>query len=156
MVRHSAIAPNHQPAHTLDARCYIYLGILYEVVVPFPLFPWSYLTLPPPNPPPPSCLVLLLFPSTWQVDGMPLAEFLELSSLAMTDPMSGAALVPGGEDVDLTIDNVGEFVESVTTRWVMLCVTRSDVDTHASESYCVKNETREEMPERDEDDRCVW
>lgn len=47
---------------------------------------------------------------------MPLADFLELSSLAMTDPMSGAALVPGGEDTDVTMDNVGEFVELVKTR----------------------------------------
>ncbi|CAN0349771.1 unnamed protein product [Ectocarpus sp. 12 AP-2014] len=49
---------------------------------------------------------------------MPLADFLELSSLAMTDPVSGAALVPGGEDVDVTLDNVGEFVEAVTSRWL--------------------------------------
>lgn len=50
---------------------------------------------------------------------MPLADFLELSSLAMTDPVSGAALVPGGEDVDVTLDNVGEFVQVVTSRWVL-------------------------------------
>lgn len=49
---------------------------------------------------------------------MPLAEFLELSSLAMTDPMSGAALTPGGEDTDVTMENVAEFVETVTTRLV--------------------------------------
>lgn len=47
---------------------------------------------------------------------MPIADFLELSSLAMTDPVSGAALIPGGEDVDVTLDNVGEFVEVVTSR----------------------------------------
>lgn len=47
---------------------------------------------------------------------MPLAEFLELSSLAMTDPMSGAALAPGGDDTDVTMENVGDFVETVTTR----------------------------------------
>lgn len=47
---------------------------------------------------------------------MPLDEFLELSSLAMTDPISGAALSPGGEDTDVTMENVGEFVETVTTR----------------------------------------
>lgn len=52
-----------------------------------------------------------------QVDGMPLADFLELSSLAMTDPISGSALVPGGEDTDVTMDNVGEFVEAVTARY---------------------------------------
>lgn len=50
------------------------------------------------------------------MDGLPLEEFLELSSLAMTDPMSGAALVPGGDDIDVTMDNVGDFVEAVTTR----------------------------------------
>ncbi|CAN0456906.1 unnamed protein product, partial [Ectocarpus sp. 8 AP-2014] len=55
---------------------------------------------------------------TGEVEGMPLADFLELSSLAMTDPVSGAALVPGGEDVDVTLDNVGEFVEAVTSRWL--------------------------------------
>lgn len=48
---------------------------------------------------------------------MPLEEFLELSSLAMTDPMSGVALVPGGDEIDVTMDNVGDFVEAVTTRW---------------------------------------
>ena len=52
-----------------------------------------------------------------QVDGLPLEEFLELSSLAMTDPMSGVALVPGGDEIDVTMDNVGDFVEAITTRW---------------------------------------
>ena len=52
-----------------------------------------------------------------QVDGLPIEEFLDLSSLAMTDPMSGAPLVPGGDEIDVTMDNVGEFIEAVTTRW---------------------------------------
>lgn len=52
------------------------------------------------------------------MDGIPLADFLELSSLAMTDPLSGLPLVPGGEDVDVTMDNVCEYVDSVIDRWV--------------------------------------
>lgn len=52
------------------------------------------------------------------MDGIPLADFLELSSLAMTDPLSGLPLVPGGEDVDVTIDNVCEYVDIVIDRWV--------------------------------------
>lgn len=51
---------------------------------------------------------------------MPLSDFLELSSLAMTDPISGAALVAGGEDIDVSMDNVGDFVEAVTTGCVSL------------------------------------
>lgn len=47
---------------------------------------------------------------------MPLGEFLELSSLAMTDPISGAALVPGGEDMDVTLDNVRDYADAVAGR----------------------------------------
>ena len=52
-----------------------------------------------------------------QVDGLPLSDFLELSSLAMTDPLSGTPLFLGGEDVDVTADNVNEYVDAVTSRW---------------------------------------
>lgn len=49
---------------------------------------------------------------------MPLADFLELSSLAMTDPISGAPVIRGGEDVDVTLDNVQDYVDAVTTSWL--------------------------------------
>lgn len=49
---------------------------------------------------------------------MPLVDFLELSSLAMTDPISGAPLVPGGEDMDVTMENVQDYVNAVTNAWL--------------------------------------
>lgn len=50
------------------------------------------------------------------MDGLPLEDFLELSSLAMTDPISRAPLIAGGADVDVTMENVQDYVEMVTTR----------------------------------------
>ena len=49
------------------------------------------------------CFVWTLLYLSGQVDGLPIEEFLDLSSLAMTDPMSGAPLVPGGDEIDVTM-----------------------------------------------------
>lgn len=51
-----------------------------------------------------------------QIDGLPLEDFLELSSLAMTDPISKAPLVSGGADIDVTMENVNDYVEMIATR----------------------------------------
>ncbi|CAN0280559.1 unnamed protein product, partial [Discosporangium mesarthrocarpum] len=53
-----------------------------------------------------------------EVDGLPLEDYLELSSLAMADPLTGAPLVEGGGDMDVTPANVHQFVEAVTERWL--------------------------------------
>jgi len=50
--------------------------------------------------------------------GLPVEEWLELAGLNMTDPISGYQLVPNGEAIGITLDNVELYTRSLMNLWL--------------------------------------
>jgi len=49
---------------------------------------------------------------------MKLGEYLSSADVAFVDPITGLALCPGGDSKEVTVDNLGEYVELITEAWL--------------------------------------